>query len=512
MKRSKTYVIILLSILVIPSVVYASWWNPFTWNRNISKFNKVQIITPTQVPQSLPVTKEKRKPNTAQSVIQQIGCHDPASCMKKCIALGFPSACGKLQAIYSGNNVSGNMPSQFSNDSGNPNSNQNNYQANRNWNAPSEGTGGEILYAENLPPCQGTELFTSPPAVDGTYDNIAPLGQTSTPGHTFPVDHMYFNFKHTIPGSYTSPSLPATVLSPGDVEVFQINAINYEQNGKNIGTDYHIHFAPCREVTVYIGHVTSLSTKLQNAIDHADQKSCGATFSTGSPTNTVLKPCSYSLLLNLKSGEEIGIAGGSRAMSYLQAFDFGVHDQRTKSLPFVDPKYWTIQNLHTVCGFYYYTDGPVKSSLLNHLNNVKKDANGFPDCGTNMWDKASTIQGNWVLPNIPSGRVPDMQGLAAIHLNIDPSQGLIDWGSGIAQANRVQFAITNVGLINRDPGDIKADGSIYCFQNTGYSSTFGTAAGSVLLQLIDDNILKAEYLAGTCPSSLAFSNPIIYNR
>lgn len=381
----------------------------------------------------------------------------------------------------------------------------------RNWNAPTSGSGGGILYAENLPSCQGTELFNALPAVDDTYDTISPLGQTSanhgSPGHVFPVDHVYFNFKHVISGDYSSPSLPTTVLSPGDIEIFQINTITYEKDGKNIGNDYHLYFAPCREVTAYFGHLSTLSSQLQNAIDHADQKSCGAPFITGSPANTTLKPCSYSLLLNVKSGEEIGTAGGPGAVA--SSFDFGVYDQRIQSLPFINPKYWTPLNLHTVCGLHYYPDGSVKTSLLNKINNAKKDAGGFPDCGTNMWDRAHTAQGNWVLPNTPIGRVPDMQGLAAVHLNTDPSQGLIDWGGAIAPADRIQFSIAGSGVINRDPADVKADGSVYCFQDTSQGTTY---ARSVKLQLVDDNTLKAEYLAGACPSFPAFSSPTTYFR
>ncbi len=377
------------------------------------------------------------------------------------------------------------------------------------WNAPTEGVGGNILYAENLPSCQGTDLFNSPLAIEGTYDSISPLGQTSSPGHTFPVDHLYFNLKRTTQGDYSSPSLPATILSPGDIEIFQINTIMYEKDGKDIGSDYHIWFAPCREVTAYLGHVTSLNSKIKNAIDHADQKSCGTPYSTGSPPNTMLKPCSYSLLLHLKSGEEIGTSGGPSVMTFLAAFDLGVYDQRIPALPFINQRYWTPHNLHAVCGVHYYPDGPVKASLLSKINNVKKETSGFPGCGTNMWDKIGSAQGNWVLPDTPVGRVPDMQGLAAIHLNTDPSQGLIDWGGAIAPADRIQFTIVSNGVVNRDPADIKVDGSVYCFEDTNHRSA---NARSVMLQLVDNNTLKAEYLNSACPSFLAFSNPTTYSR
>ena len=378
----------------------------------------------------------------------------------------------------------------------------------KNWNAP---TGQEILYAQNLPSCQGTELFSSPPAVDGSYNNISPLGHTSSyngnTGHVFPVDHMSFDLKHATPFDRMTPSLPAILLAPADVEVYQITHTTYERNSQVTGNDYSVSFAPCKEVTLYFGHVTSISPKLQNAVDHADQKKCQAPFTTGGGGSLTFKQCNYSLLLNLKSGEQIGTAGGPDVMT--KAFDFGVYDQRIQPLPFINPKYWTPQNLHAVCGLYYYPSGALKTSLLNKINNTKKDANGNPDCGTNMWDKAGTIQGNWILPNTPTGKVPDPQGFSIARLYYNPSQGLIDWGGTIAPAGTVQFSITNSGVINRDPADVKADGLVYCFQDMLFGLTY---SHSVILQLIDDSTLKIQYINGVCPSSLTFSNPATYSR
>lgn len=378
----------------------------------------------------------------------------------------------------------------------------------KNWNAP---TGGEISYAENLSPCVGTELFNSPPAVDDTYNNISPLGHTSSyngiTGHVFPVDHMSFDLKHVTPGDRMTPSLPAILLAPADVEIYQVSHTTYEKDGKVTGNDYAVFYAPCREVTGYFGHVTSISHKIQIAIDHADQKKCHAPFTTGGEGSLTFKQCNYSFLLSLKSAEKIGTAGGPDVMT--QGFDYGVYDMRIQPLPFVDQKYWTPLNLHAVCGLYYYPDGTVKKTLLSKINNTKKDTNGLPDCGTNMWDKAGTIQGNWILPNTPTGKVPDPQGLTIMHLYYDPSQGLIDWGGTIAPAGTLQFKIKNSGFINRDPAEVKTDGMVYCFQDPSFGPAYSS---SIMVQLVDSNSLKIQYLKGICPSSLTFSNPTTYVR
>ncbi|OVE78720.1 hypothetical protein BVY00_02160, partial [bacterium G20] len=364
----------------------------------------------------------------------------------------------------------------------------------------------------DLPSCNGTNVFSVAPAVDGTYDSILPLGNTSssrgTAGHVMPVDHLYFNFLRTQPGNFNSPTLPATIVAPGDIEIYKITATDYLKDGVVTGHDYSLYYSACKEVTGYLGHIDTVDSVIQNAIDHSNKKDCNGTFTTG-PGSPTFKPCTYSINLKLKAGDNIGTAGGAGGIN-TASFDFGTYDARIKPLAFIDPKYWTPYNQHAVCGLNYYPDGAVKTSLLKKLQNTKLAANGLPDCGTNMWDKAGTAQGNWVLPNTPTGNVPDNQnGLAVIHLNTDPSQGNIDWGGTIAPADRLKFPIVSSGLKNRDPAEVTADGQIYCFQDPLVT---GLYSRSVLLQLIDSNTLKAEYSKAVCSTNPSFSNPTTYVR
>lgn len=375
------------------------------------------------------------------------------------------------------------------------------------WNAPEKNM---VLLAENLPPCNGNSLFTAPIAADDTFDSITPLGNISTykgvTGHVFPVDHMYVGFKHTTPGDLKSPSLPATILAPADMEIFKIEHTTYEQNGQKVGEDYTIHMASCREVTVNLGHINHLSQTIQNAIDGQDKKYCKKPFTTGGTGSPVFNSCSYSLLLNVKAGDGIATAGGP-GVTNTSSFDYGVYDMRIRPLSFIG-NYWNPMNLHAVCGLYYYADGDVKTSLLKKLNNTKKDANGLPDCGTNMWDKPSTAQGNWVLPDTRRGNVPDDRGMAAVHRNTDSdTSGVLTWGGTIATADKLSFKFRPSGQINRDPGSITADGQIYCFEDTSFN-----LAKSIKMQLVDDLTLKVEYADTVCPPQLTFRNPTVYNR
>ena len=376
--------------------------------------------------------------------------------------------------------------------------------ANSNWNSPQI---GEVTEALSMPSCQGTNLFSSPVVDPATIGYIDPLGHTSSyngnAGHVIPVDHMYFNFRHTDPNDFTSPTLPTTVLSPGNLEIFQVKSVTYINNSTKAvtGHDYTLYMAPCKEVTVYLGHIDTISQTIQSAVDQAtgDKKYC-------QPDNvmdgTIFRSCTYAMLLNVKAGDQIGAAGGSGIST--MAFDFGVYDMRIKSLPFIDQKYWTTQNLHTVCGLNYYPNGAVKTAQFQKVKNTKL-ANGLPDCGTNMWDKAGTIQGNWVLPGTPTGPVPDQPGLAIVPYNNDPSQGDLDWGGTIAPADRILFKMVSSGIINRDPSQVTPDGKIYCYDSSTYN-------GRIVLQLADTNTLKIERQRGSCPASPSFTNPTTYVR
>lgn len=368
------------------------------------------------------------------------------------------------------------------------------------WNSAQN---GEITLAENLPSCKGTDLFSAAIADLSAIEYIDPLGHTSSYNgnsqHVIPVDHMYFNFRHSQAGNFNSPTVSAAVFSPGDLEVFQIKEVTYLQNNTVTGHDYTLYMAPCKEVTVYLGHIDTINQNLQNALAQvtSDNKYCQPDFVQDI---TTFRPCTYSLLTNLKAGEQIGTAGGPGVST--QAFDFGVYDMRNKPLAFIDQKYWTPENLHTVCGLSYYADGAIKTSQFQKIKNTKL-TNGLPDCGSNMWDKAGTIQGNWVLPGTPTGPVPDVQGLAIVPYNNDPSHGDIDWGGTIAPADRITFKMTSTGLINRDPSQVTADGNVYC-SSDGYKA--------ISLQLIDSNTIKVEAHNGNCPAVPNLTSPTTYVR
>ena len=81
MKKFNAYlVIILLTVLIIPSVAFASWWNPFSWNIWNQIFNKQ---TSMQTPAN---SNNQVQPNNQAST--------PA------VSPNNQSACAKISAKY----------------------------------------------------------------------------------------------------------------------------------------------------------------------------------------------------------------------------------------------------------------------------------------------------------------------------------------------------------------------------------------------------------------------------
>ena len=392
------------------------------------------------------------------------------------------------------------------------------------WRVYKYESGGPSGLAE----CQGTNLFSVSPAAIGTYDYLEPLGHTSanngSAGHIIPVDHMYFYFKHTVPGNMNSPTIPVTIQAPSNGEIYRVVSTNYQTNGQTTDHDYDIYFAPCNGVYVHLAHINSLNPTIQNVLNKATTNIFGSitkhcdTSTPNGPNGPAHQECKYNVNIKLSAGDKIGTAGGPGTQT--MAFDFGVYNTTTKPLPFIDTKYMYSDNLHAVCGISYYPAGPIKTALYNSLKTTKVDPNGQKDCGTNMWDKIGTIQGNWHLPSAPKGQGLDNQyGLSISHYDMDPSQANITWGGTIGPANTIDSPIQASGLINRDPASITANGKVYCYENEQAPVTPDSNGNyqvvmqnSVDLQLINSTTLKIEYHQGSCSTTPTLTNPTTYFR
>ena len=62
MKKKSVWILLLLALFIVPQMVFAAWWNPFTWK--IFKTSWTYTQTKTQVATSTPmnVTTSKNTP------------------------------------------------------------------------------------------------------------------------------------------------------------------------------------------------------------------------------------------------------------------------------------------------------------------------------------------------------------------------------------------------------------------------------------------------------------------
>ncbi|MBI2343974.1 MAG: hypothetical protein HYV02_06555 [Deltaproteobacteria bacterium] len=319
----------------------------------------------------------------------------------------------------------------------------------------------------SLPTCTGSPIFSVAPVAVETLSHIVPLGHLNPSGHTFPTDHLY-----------VLATEETTVFAPGDVTITSIT----EQNNLTAGTtDYQIAFAPCSGVTAYYYHIDALAAALSaTAGGFTDCTS----YSTG---GTSFRNCTASPDLAVSAGEPVGTVDGT--------FDFGMHDTRMTPLTFANASRWTgssePDNLHVACPLDYYPSD-LRTTLETYLGGstggaAEPSRTVAPLCGEIDQDIAGTAQGVWFAAGTVS-TTPEDPHLALVHDNIDPAIPVISNGTsmGTLASGAYQFTISPTGQINRDFGDITADGSIYCFENFGPSNTI------LLLQLTSETTLRVE--------------------
>ncbi|MDE1834652.1 MAG: hypothetical protein KGH64_04910 [Candidatus Micrarchaeota archaeon] len=417
----------------------------------------------------------------------------PQQCTSYCNS--NPSQCSSSGGIQSGSAVNHTNSSA-----------QQNYGNLHNNSTGNQTSQGSI--ASMLPACQNQTYLTSLPTNLSSIAYMTPLGSLNPAGgHPIPSDHGGV-------GLFTSNghSLPATVYSPGNVTVLQIVTQNSTINGKTFMDDA-IYFAPCRQLVFYYGHVATLSIALQQEVKNASKN---AYCQHNQQSNATSTTCTYAFNYNAKAGEVLGTAGGPN--TNILGFDFGGYDLRTPAPAFIDP---TRQfndfgrPINTICPVNYFTTN-LQSLLYPKFNNTQKGPNGYPSCGTDMYDVPSTIQGNWYLSgSLATGEAVWSQQLSIVHWYENPSIGVLSFGGTVAQASMNAFTPTESGYINREPSQVTADGHLYCYYPNNLNTSYGLSplnGGHFILQLVDSNTLKIEYQNGSCLQNFAFTSPITYIR
>lgn len=321
--------------------------------------------------------------------------------------------------------------------------------------------------ASDLPSCADKKvLFTLSPLQLSDFTLITPLGLLSPTAHVFPAPHLYFNVKRINPANYNSLPVEVPITAPADLKVTTIKFV--EAKGRPDYNDGMLGFGVCKEFKGYFDHLKTFSPKVKKAYDEAPVKRCDEySLSYPQPVGKVdFKLCEKSVNLKIKSGEQLGTAGGGEGQ---KVFDFGSFDKRITPKQFANPKKWIGREhfIYLACALDYYPES-LKNQLKARLGGFgqKGEVTGV-GCGEVIQDIAGTAMGAWVPPGT-EGISHEPPYLALVHENIEPQYLVFSMGDSATLAGlphgKYTFLPRNEGLVNRHFKDIVPDNKTYCFE------------------------------------------------
>ena len=336
-------------------------------------------------------------------------------------------------------------------------------------------------------------LFDTIPIDPNDFLAFRPLGFMSPPIHMFPAKHSAFSMTPLGQKPVAKP-----VRAPGRVWVVEIWEASFSTGAAN----YQVFVYPCREVRVYFGHVVSLSEKLM-AEFRKSEPTCNS-FSEGTTTITTCRRDGMSLLL--EAGEQFGMGPDTAGV------DFGVVDFRRTPAAFINVEHYDRYYPYYASPLDYYA-GELRRTLEGKTGHVfgTTRRTAEPIGGTYMQDVPGTAQGNWFVPGKNHRNSTDLSPMLGLaHDYVDPAQPIMAIGNSIKGVNMglYSFRVATDGLVNRDFGEVKADGRTYCYDSfvQGQSAggmPLGRPSGILLVSMPSDTTLKVELVAGSSCSALA---------
>ena len=362
---------------------------------------------------------------------------------------------------------------------------------------------------------------------------MIPLGNVAPPGHTSPVDHIYFE-------ANTDGHIPLYAPADGWITHVMANSTKKDAGSDYVFDSYVITYTICDGLVLDFAGYTGINQSLQDELaKHSDE--CKSGITKVGHDDAGEQQCDYQdLNFKVTSGETIGYTERTKTAEggYNLPFEIWTADYNLPSPAQTDWSYYGDDRYaHNYCTFDLYS-GDLKNQFDAKFGDYNtpsvKNSDGTlvpgtavfkprtvaPLCGTLDQDVVGTIQGMWFShkPD-PKGYAnvdATGQGISFLHNNIDPTKGEVVVGGELSNniAGILEFDPTHSGTVNREPSEIKADGSIYCYP--GHIQTLdaqnNSFDGKILVQLVDDHHLKVENQSGTCGASESFKTAYNFSR
>ncbi len=325
-------------------------------------------------------------------------------------------------------------------------------------------------------------VFTALPHALADLRSVSPLGHLAPSPHTFPTDHVYFGF-NGIAGS-------VPLVSPGDLTVVHVSSTEY-LSAEPPYSDFAITLRPCQEFEIYFAHVKTLDGSFLAKLGGMDPTFCMSYESGGRSIRYCDQPTSFSIAV----GEAIGFGGP----------DFGAKDARVPALAYANPSNNAansdgVDSLHAVCPFDYFRD-----DLKTTLKSMIGDVTGVrlatePWCGAVMQDVLGSAAGRWFAPGVKRPGQDDPNLALVRDYDWSPTREVFSVGTS-ASASGLSTGVyffhpAATGKINRDFKDVKADGTVYCYEQFSAVVSKGVeeamALQTILIQLTSETKLRIE--------------------
>jgi hypothetical protein len=304
-----------------------------------------------------------------------------------------------------------------------------------------------------------------------------------------------------------------------------VGAIRHAPPGRLV--DYELHFAPCREVRVYIIHLTRLAPEIERRIPVFDDLCpAGADF------------CIERTNIVVAAGQPLGVFDSSAPM----AFDLGLVDTRRPPNAFVRPERYRLpdrllaglteeqlelvervapDDLHQHCPLDYFRPAlrAAMEALLGSFDGSARRT-ALPLCGVFVQDVPVGAPGNWFRDDEDTV-FDEERGIALARDHVDPTQPVLSLGAAgtTLPTGAWTFAVgTPSGRINAD-FDAIVPGAVYCYQGLTRGTT--PLAGIVLIELFASpgaplpDRLRVEHVpaASSCASASGFSGgALVFQR